>query len=101
MEKLFNSSQFIKKSIEKNDDPLFFQIFFQTNLFRNFLFRKYQNLEKDKFDILLFDETIVKKKNKKELLWSKETKFIDSKNFSTKNVYTCENPTEFNEKTEN
>ena len=97
MEKLFNSSQFIKKSIEKNDDPLFFQIFFQTNLFRNFLFRKYQNLEKDKFDILLFDETIVKKKNKREILWAKETKFIDSKNFTTKSVYICENPTEFSE----
>ena len=98
LEKLFNINQFIKKSIEKNDDPLFFKIFFQTNLFRNFLFRKYQNLEKDKFDILLFDETIVKKKNKKELLWSKETNFIDSKIFSTKNVYICDNPTEFNNK---
>ena len=97
LDKLFNQNQFIKKSIEKNDDPLFFKIFFETNMFRNFLFRKYQNLEKDKFDILLFDETIVKKKNKKELLWSKETKFIDSKNFSTKNVYICENPTEFND----
>ena len=28
LDKLFNQNQFIKKSIEKNDDPLFFKIFF-------------------------------------------------------------------------
>ena len=95
IDKLFMSNQFIKKGIEKNDDPYFFLSFFKTNLFKNFLYRKYQNLEKDKFDFLLFDETIVMKKNKNEIIKVK-TKFLDSKNLSTKNNYLCDKEAEFN-----
>ena len=94
IEKLFDSGQFIKKEIEKNDDPYFFQNFFKTDLFKNFMFRKYQNLEEDKYTFLLFDETIVMKKNKNELIKVK-TKFLDSKNFSTNNIYVCNKETEF------
>ena len=94
LEKLFNYNQFIKKEIEKNDDHYFFNTFLKTNLFRNFLFRKYQNLEEDKYIFLLFDETIVFKKNKNELIKVK-TKFLDSKNFSTNNIYICKEEVEF------
>ena len=41
IEQLFIASQYIKKAIDKNDDPHFFTAFFKTDLFRNFLFRKY------------------------------------------------------------
>ena len=82
-------NQFIKKGLEKNDDPYFFMVLFQTDLFRNFLYRKYQNLEKDKFTFLLFDETVVLKKNKNDIIKVK-TKFLDSNIFSTKNHYLCD-----------
>ena len=95
IEQLFIASQYIKKAIDKNDDPYFFTAFFKTDLFRNFLFRKYENLDKDKYDFLLFDETIVKKKNKNEILRVKSTNFINSKYFATKNVYSCEEATNF------
>ena len=95
LEQLFIASQYIKKAIDKNDDPHFFTSFFKTDLFRNFLFRKYENLDKDKYDFLLFDETIVKKKNKNEILRVKSTNFINSKYFATKNDYFCEEASNF------
>ena len=89
IEKLFMVNQFIKKGLEKNDDPFFFMVLFNTDLFRNFLYRKYQNLEKEKFTFLLFDETVVLKKNKNDIIKVK-TKFLDSNIFSTKNRYLCD-----------
>jgi len=94
IEKLFMANQFIKKGLEKNDDPFFFMVLFQTDLFRNFLYRKYQNLEKDKFIFLLFDETIVLKKNKNDIIKVK-TKFLDSNIFSIKNFYVCDDEDEY------
>ena len=94
IDKLFMLNEFFKKGRDKNDDPYFFLTLFKTNLFKNFLYRKYQNLEKDKYDFLLFDETIVMKKNKNELIKVK-TKFLESKNLATKNNYICDKATEF------
>jgi hypothetical protein len=94
IEKLFMVNQFIKKGLEKNDDPFFFMVLFQTDLFRNFLYRKYQNLEKDKFTFLLFDETVVLKKNKNDIIKVK-TKFLDSNIFSIKNFYVCDDEDEY------
>ena len=97
IEKLFMVNQFMKKGLEKNDDPYFFKILLETDLFKNFLYRKYQNLKKDKYVFLLFDETIVLKKNKNEIIKVK-TKFLDSKIFSTTNYYICEKETELQNK---
>lgn len=96
IEQLFNLNQFVIKGIEKNDDPYFFAILLNTNLFKNFLYRKYQNHERDKYDFLLFDETIVMKKNKNELIKVK-TKFLESNKFSTKNNYIINKFSEFQE----
>ena len=88
IEKLFMVNLFLKKGLEKNDDPHFFINLFKTDLFMNFLFRKYQNFDKDKYIFLLFDETIVLKKNKNDIIKVK-TKFLDSKYFCTNNYYIC------------
>ena len=82
IEKIFKANLFIYKEIDKNDDPVFFEVFFETDLFKNFLFRKYRNNEIDKYTFLLFDETIVTKKNKNKFSKIK-TEFINSKLFST------------------
>ena len=82
IEKIFKANLFIYKEIDKNDDPVFFEVFFETDLFKNFLFRKYRNNEIDKYTFLLFDETRVTKKNKNKFSKIK-TEFINSKLFST------------------
>ena len=82
IEKIFKASLFIDKEIDKNDDPIFFETLFETDLFKNFLFRKYRNNEIDKYTFLLFDETIIIKKNKNKFSKIK-TEFINSKLFST------------------
>jgi hypothetical protein len=82
IEKIFKANLFIYKEIDKNDDPVFFEVFFETDLFKNFLFRKYRNNEIDKYAFLLFDETIIMKKNKNKFSKIK-TEFINSKLFST------------------
>ena len=82
IEKIFKANLFIYKEIDKNDDPVFFEVFFETGLFKNFLFRKYRNNEIVKYTFLLFDETRVTKKNKNKFSKIK-TEFINSKLFST------------------
>jgi transcription elongation factor Elf1 len=82
IEEIFKVKQFKDKEIEKKDDPTFYEAFFDTNLFKNFLFRKYRN--NDKPSILLFDETIIMKKNKSKLLLRNiQTEFINAKHFGT------------------
>ena len=94
VEKLFKVNQFIDKELDKNDDSDFFKIFFETNLFKNFLFRKYRNSEHDKYIFLLFDETIIIKKNKNKFSKTK-TEFINSKCFSTTINYDVEKTQNF------
>ena len=94
IEELFKANQFIKGEVDKNDDPLFFEILLQTNLFKNFLFRKYRNSEFDKYNFLLFDETIITKKNKNKFSKIK-TEFLNSKSFSTTVNYIVEKTQDF------
>jgi len=94
IETLFKANQFVSKEIDSYDDPLFFKILFETNLFKHFLFRKYRNSEFDKYDFLLFDETIVIKKNKNKFSKIK-TEFINSKLFGTTVNYEIEKTQDF------
>ena len=94
IEAIFKANQFIAKEIDKNDDPIFFEILFETDLFKNFLFRKYRNNDIDKYTFLLFDETIVMKKNKNKFSKIK-TEFINSKLFSTTVTYDVEKTQNF------
>ena len=89
IETIFKANQFIVREIDKNDDPIFFEILFETDLFKNFLFRKYRNNDIDKYTFLLFDETIIMKKNKNKFSKIK-TEFINSKLFSTTVTYNVE-----------
>lgn len=45
-----------------NKDVAFYTKFFETNIFKEFLRRKYLFRDCDKYDILCFDETISGKK---------------------------------------
>ena len=86
IEKMFKSSQYIFREIDKNDDSIFFETLFETDLFKNFIFRKYRNRKYDRYTFLLFDETIVVKKNKNKFSKIK-TEFINSKFFGTTVTY--------------
>ena len=92
IEEIFKAKQFIDKEIDKNDDSTFYETLFETNLFKNFLFRKYRN--SDKYTFLLFDETVIMKKNKNKFSKIK-TEFINSKIFSTTASYEVEKTQNF------
>ena len=75
VESLFN----VKGFINENKDSNFFEKFFETNMFKDFLRRKYLFKESDKYNILCFDEAISAKKNKKWFSKKIKTEFRESK----------------------
>ena len=86
-ENLFDVKGFLNLN---NKDNNFYIKFFETNIFKDFLRRKYLFRECDKYSILHFDEAISAKKNKKWFSKKIKTEFKDckflkiSKNYAVK-----------------
>ena len=85
IEKIFKISDFLYDN--RREDREFFTAFLNTNIFRNFLSRKYINSEIDKYIFLHFDETILSKKNKKFFNKKLGTEFLGYKELETKAQY--------------
>jgi hypothetical protein len=76
IETLYNVKGFISAN---NKDNSFFIKFFETNMFKDYLKRKYLFRECDKYTILNFDEAISAKKNKKWFSKKIKTEFKETK----------------------
>ena len=98
VENFFNSKKFIN-DIKGSDEKLFYSKFIETKMFKNFLYRKYKNLDEDKFKFLFFDESIVEKKSKKFFSSVKNIKknFIEFKNVQITHTYECEQTKDFSD----
>ena len=93
--KMFNAQKFLNEC--KNSDINFYSAFFKTEMFNDFISRKYLNKKKDKIAFLHFDENIIKKRNKGFLTKKCETNFIDIKIFSNSNNYDISDYSNFKE----
>jgi len=94
IENLFNVKGFI--SLNNNNDNAFYVRFFETNIFKEFLKRKYLFKDCDKYTILDFDESISAKKNKKWFSKKIKTEFKDSKLLKITKNYTVKQTKDFN-----
>jgi hypothetical protein len=102
IERIFKIAEF--HSCNKREDYKFFDSFVNTNIFRNFLGRKYMNTENDKYLFLHFDETILNKKNKKFFQKKSDTEFIGDQGLKTNSWYILDksnNPIYFSEEETN
>ena len=84
IETLFNVNQYLQ---DFRNDTNFFQKFFKTKIFKNFIIRKYLNEPLDKYTFLTFDEKILEKKNKRLFSRNIKTEFVKSKNFQSNRPY--------------
>ena len=84
IENLFMVNQFIQ---DYRNDSEFFQKFFKTKIFKNFIIRKYLNEPLDKYTFLNFDEKILEKRNKKLFSRKIKTGFKLSQNFQSTRSY--------------
>ena len=84
IDNLFMVNQFIQ---DYRNDSVFFQKFFKTKIFKNFIIRKYLNKPLDKYVFLNFDEKILEKRNKKLFSRKIKTLFSLSKNFQSTHSY--------------
>ena len=78
-----------------NKDNTFYTKFFETNTFKEFLRRKYLFRNCDKYEILLFDETISSKKNKKLFSKKIKTEFLNCKFLKINKNYTVKQTKDF------
>jgi hypothetical protein len=78
-----------------NKDVPFYTKFFETNIFKEFLRRKYLFRDCDKYQILNFDETISSKKNKKLFSKKIKTEFKDCKYLKMNKVYNIKQTKDF------
>ena len=85
IENLFMVNQYIQ---DYRNDAAFFQKFFNTKIFKNFIIRKYINEPLDRYTFLNFDEKILEKKNKRIFARKIKTEFVTSKNFQSTRPYT-------------
>ena len=80
----------IKDFIEShpNNEKDFYKKFTETQMFSDFIYKKMipKNLN-EKLEILLVDETLIKKKNKKLFTKKKSTVFLDSKEYDISHIY--------------
>ena len=80
----------IKDFIEShpNNERDFYKKFTETQMFSDFIYKKMipKNLN-EKLEILLVDETLIKKKNKKLFTKKKSTAFLDSKEYDISHIY--------------
>ena len=92
---LFNIQKFFNEC--KSSETNFYEAFFKTELFADFIRRKYYNKKKDKTIFLNFDETIIKKRNKGFLSKKYNTPFITIQIFDNSNNIDIGNYTNFTE----
>ena len=93
IESLYDVKGFIN---DNNKDNIFYVKFFETNMFKEFLKRKYLFKECDKYTILHFDESISSKKNKKWFSKKIKIEFKDSKLLKIAKNYTVKQTKDFN-----
>ena len=89
IEDLFMVNQFLQ---DYRNDSTFFQRFFKTKIFKNFIIRKYLNEPLDRYVFLNFDEKILEKRNKKFFTKKVKTEFVNSKNFQSTHPYQMRPP---------
>ena len=83
---LFKTKEFIE-SHSSSEKP-FYKALIETQMFSDFIFKKMIPKDTtDKLDILLFDENINKKNNKKIFSKNKSTSFLSSKEYDYKSVH--------------
>ena len=83
---LFKTKEFIE-SHSSSEKP-FYKALTETQMFNDFIFKKMIPKDiTDKLDILLFDENINKKNNKKIFSKNKSTSFLSSKEYDFKSVH--------------
>ena len=78
-----------------NKDAAFYTKFFETNIFKEFLRRKYLFKDCDKYEILCFDETISSKRNKKLFSKKIKTEFKDCKYLKMNKTYNVKQTKDF------
>ena len=78
-----------------NKDVAFYTKFFETNIFKEFLRRKYLFRDCDKYEILCFDETISSKRNKKLFTKKIKTEFKDYKHLKMTKTYNVKQTKDF------
>ena len=97
IERLLKVEDFLDDNKKDHD---FFAAFLNTNIFKDFLERKYLNRENDKFIFLHFDESILSKLNRSLFSKKLDIEFIENKGLETKTWYILNknnNPINFNE----
>lgn len=92
VETLFNVKGFISAN---NKDNGFFMKFFETNIFKEFIKRKYLFKDCDRYSILCFDEAISAKKNKKWFSKKIKTDFKDCKFLKVSKSYVIKQTKDF------
>ena len=92
IDNLFN----VKGFTSDNSKDTFYAKFFETNIFKDFLKRKYLFKNCDKYDIINFDEEIALKKNKKIFSKKIETVFKDCKSLKFNKNYVVKKTNNFN-----
>ena len=95
IENLCKISQFLKEF--KGGDVQFYNVFFQTKIFKMFLIRKYLNNDIDKFIFLYFDETILSKRNRNFFAKKIKTEFLESKTLQATHCYGVDTTKNFNQ----
>ena len=93
IENLFDVRQFLQ---DYKNDTVFYQKFFNTKMFKNFIIRKYLNDPLDKYTFLNFDEKILEKKNKKLFAKKIKIEFFNSTMFQSTHPYIMRLPTKSN-----
>ena len=78
-----------------NKDVAFYTKFFETNIFKEFLRKKYLFRDCDKYEILCFDETISSKRNKKLFSKKIKTEFKDCKYMKMTKTYNIKQTKDF------
>ena len=81
---LFNFNKFYQ---DHKTECEFYQKFFQTKIFKNFIVRKYLNDPFDRYTFLNFDEQIVEKKNKGAFAKKVKAQFSKSDKFKANYPY--------------
>ena len=83
---LFRVKEFIES--HSNNEKAFYKRFTETQMFSDFIYKKMipKNVN-DKLEMLLVDETIIKKNNRKLFKKKKSTLFLDSKEYDHSHIY--------------
>ena len=86
IQKMFKIEKFILSF--PSSDRKFYQLFCDTQTFSDFIYKRLiPNNTQDKIDILFFDESIIKKNNRRALKKKKHLNFLISNEYDYKNIY--------------